>query len=82
MMAPPRGDLHRVRPAHEAIHEQLISEYRLEHDKDPSDAVWYRLLETAKAQVAAQTVGKRRRVNKQPPDGFVQYADSFFHNFR
>ena len=74
--APPRPAAPRLRPPHEAVHEKLIEEYKLQHDKEPSDTVWYKLLETAKAQVAAQTVGKRRRVHTALPEGFVAFADS------
>ena len=73
--APPRPAVPISRPPHEAIHEKLVEEYTTEHDKEPSADVWYRLLEAAKAQVAAQTVGKRRRVAKLVPDGFVQFGD-------
>ena len=73
---PPRASAPRPRPAHEAIHAKLVEEYRLEHSKDPSGDVWYRLLETAKAQVAAETMGKRRRVHTALPDGFVPFADA------
>ena len=74
-VAPPLPAAPRPRPAHEAVHKKLIEEYKVQHDKEPSDTMWYRLLETAKAQVATQTVGKRRRVHTALPDGFVPFAD-------
>ena len=73
--APPQPSVPISRPAHEAIHEKLVEEYRVQHGEDPSGDVWYRLLEAAKSQAAAQVVGKRRRIAKSVPDGLVQFGD-------
>jgi hypothetical protein len=58
------------RPPHEAVHARLIEEYKTKHAKDPSRQIWFRLLEQAKAEVAAAHSGKRPRRARDRP-GFV-----------
>ena len=63
-----------VRPPHEVVHERLIEDYKKKHSKDPSSNIWYRLLEQAKAEVAAAHDGKRVRKARVLP-GYLDSAN-------
>lgn len=46
----------------------MIEEYKKNHGKDPSAALWYRLLDQAHAEVAVANEGKRSRKAQVRPD--------------
>lgn len=60
--------------AHLPVLERLIADYRAKHSKEPSSSVWYNLHEQAKAEIASQRQGKRRRRTPAHLDGaFVRF---------
>ena len=58
---------------HQVVYERLVAEYRDKHGKDPGN--WSRLVDQAKAEVAAKVVGKRSRRAPRLFDGIMLDAN-------